>query len=171
MRYLITLAGVLLLSHTVPANDYDFRKTRWDMPLVQVKAIESLNYRWKFSSEKSAKNAISKTLMVYTGRIFNHKCILVYQFTQGRLSEGAYNFNVEKLDIPELKDLYTNILKTLSNKYGDGTPFKNTGMKWFTTNKRTEILLQYNEKHDSIQIMYFSRVNKPANNTLAEDAF
>ncbi len=170
-KYLITLAGVLLISNNISAKDYDFRKTRWGMPIAQVKAIENLNSQWEFFVERPAENSISKIIVAYTGRLLDHKCILVYQFTDGHLSEGAYNFNVGKLDIRELKELYDNILKTLLNKYGDGTPIRDTGMKWITNKKQTEILLEYNEQHDSIQVLYLSLSDKSTNSTADKDAF
>jgi hypothetical protein len=176
IRYITTLTGVLLLTHNIYANDYDFRKTRWGMPIVQVKAIENLNSQWKWNKIQLPDKGNISTI-TYGGLIFNRRCNLMYHFEHGKLSAGSYTFNAKKLDVSELKQLYDSVLKTLSNKYGDGTPIRDTGMKWFTANKRTEITLEYDAKSDSIQIIYISLLDKLSDNlnglknTSAEDAF
>ena len=59
LRHLTTLAGVMLLLNTpaVGNDNYDFRKTRWDMPIVQVKAIEDLKHDSKFLKEIPVQNS------------------------------------------------------------------------------------------------------------------
>ena len=172
VRYITALAGVLCLTHNIFANNYDFRKTRWGMPTAQVKAIEDLKSNSKFLKEIPAQNSVSKTAVAYTVWIFNRKCILLYQFTHGRLSEGAYDFDVKNLDPETVGKLYFKIGKEITDKYGKGVSKGRTGFRWFTANKRTEIVLQFNLDDEKIQVMYFSLIDKPINDeTPTENPF
>ena len=172
IRYLTLLAGMLLLTHNICADEYDFRKTRWGMSITQVKEIEN-DPKWRWGMAELPETD-SRLTVNYNGSIFNRECDITYSFSYRKLIGGFYTFDVENLSTQELKQLYDDILNTLSDKYGKGTPVKNTGMEWRTINKRTLVRLGYHAESSLVTISYSllrSPTKSPGNskNTSADE--
>ncbi len=172
IRYLTLLAGMLLLTHNICADEYDFRKTRWGMSITQVKEIEN-DPKWRWGMAELPETD-SRLTVNYNGSIFNRECDITYSFSYRKLIGGFYTFDVENLSTQDLKQLYDDILNTLSDKYGKGTPVKNTGMEWRTINKRTLVRLGYHAESSLVTISYSllrSPTKSPGNskNTSADE--
>lgn len=106
---------------------FNFRKTRWGMSIAQVKASEiPRSDKWKLNKENS-----NETVVVYTGYLYNHQCLLVYGFDKNKLISGSYAFSGGGGGMEILDDL--------SDKYGTPVRATTTRVTWYSKDRKTVI--------------------------------
>ena len=161
MRYLICL---LLLTSNIYANDYDFRKTRWNMVIEQVKVSEAITLDKKWELVEDKKGVGTNTwVLSYVDSMMGNKCRLNYLFHEDRLESSGYSFFLPK----DADLLYKNLGEMLISKHGEPVIIGKT-LTWPTSDDRTLILLDFKESINkdgigtiySINVTYIARLYK-----------
>ena len=155
MKYfkpLIALAGIILISSSVPARDWDFRQVKWGMTTYDVKDREFiLGQKWKFVRHTNDANFIH---LLYRGELFEQSCILTYQFTNLGLISASYSFtDLDKIILP---GLVKTIKTVLDKKYIESNLFDLKDPNWVSKDKRTFIKLSYKSIDRTLHVMYTS---------------
>ena len=90
-RYLLHLAGIILISGNTSANDWDFRQVKWGMSTYDVKDREFvLGQKWKLLKQDNGDYSIA---LIYEGKLFDQYCLLIYQFKNNYgLFSASYSF-------------------------------------------------------------------------------
>jgi len=102
----------------IDPDNFDFRKTRWNMSMEDVKASETLT--WEEGETVDAK-------FIYTEIDFlGEKSLLVYFFNKDRLYQAKYVIIQEHSNRTDYWFAYKRFVKALKGKYGATAP-DNTG--------------------------------------------
>lgn len=99
VRYITTLAGVLLLTHNIFANDYDFRKTRWGMSIYEVKQTEDKTQELVFDKQENTSDYIT----IYYYHKKSPTTEVFYKFTrQGLVASGVVFYSLTYRDLQSM---------------------------------------------------------------------
>ena len=107
----------LFLGQSYGQEDFDFRKTRWGMTEVEVKASET-GGEWTFDHRTDFKSSLGSVL-VYKGQLFGVDCELTYNFSnvEKRLNRASYGWEYEDTKYKN-KQIYDRIKDELYKTYG-----------------------------------------------------
>ena len=101
---LICCFGSVLIARA--EEDFDFRKARWGMTIEEIQKTETAHF-----FEKDIK----KGILIYTEKLLDEECAIVYNFKKGKLTHCNYLFfNIED---ENSKLMFNTIDKQLSKKY------------------------------------------------------
>ena len=144
----------LFFGQSYGQEDFDFRKTRWGMTEVEVKASET-GGEWTFDHRTDFKSSLGSVL-VYKGQLFGVDCKLTYSFSnvENRLNRASYRWEYEDT-IYKNRQIYDTIKNELYKTYG--TPQDDFEQKddlelglpeyldtwWNTPDKRTSVSIVF----------------------------
>ena len=126
------------------AQDFDFRKIRWEMNIDEVKKAETAEYV-KSNGEK----------LFYFTEIDDDLYILTYNFKDGKLWSAAYEF-INK-DREKCIEIYKKFRKKLINELGDPKGENDYIVKWEGIRTDVGLYLTKEDKDNKIIIAYISK--------------
>ncbi len=143
----------LFFGQSYGQEDFDFRKTRWGMTEVEVKASET-GGEWTFYNRIDLEYPPG-FILIYKGQLFGVDCKLTYGFSnvENRLNRASYRWEYEDTKYKN-KQIYDTIKNELYKTYGtpqddfehkSGDPrvpdYLNTW--WNTLDKRTSVSIVF----------------------------
>ena len=99
---LLALLPIMAFSQT------DFRNVNWGMSKEQVKKLETAKF---FDQDERS--------ISYNTTVNGFKCLLIYFFTDTKLSGAVYSFQQEHTNKNDYIDDYKSLKSILKTKYGD----------------------------------------------------
>ena len=112
----------LFLGQSYGQEDFDFRKTRWGMTEVEVKASET-GGEWTFDRRIDFENLPGSVLkgfvLKYKGQLFGVDCTLTYDFlnVENRLNRASYKWEYEDTQYKN-KQIYDTIKMNYIKRMG-----------------------------------------------------